>query len=166
MVFVGVLMFGIFVLLRLPTHIFLSADFVLIYFLYFALGSFLFPYIKNFKLENLSFFRKWLYITLVLTSICCAILVYFQKEIYITGWMWSFDYKLIRSVLLYGWDILMALNTIFINIVIARSLDMVFLSKLGQETLIFCGIESISKDGIKSIVFMIFGGEIYKIRSK
>lgn len=144
--------------LQLSENFFLSLDCVLAYFFYFALGSFLYPQIKRFVFRELSWYKRILFIVAVILSGCFAVIVYFQKDYLITRFVWVTSWRILAIITRTAWYSFVALNMIFINIVIARCWKIQFFGKLGRETLIFCGTEKIVKDSLRNVLAMVSGG--------
>lgn len=157
LVFVSVLFYALFCLLKMQAHILLSLDCVLLYFIYFALGSLLYKYIKDFEVFRLSAAGKAVFGVAVICSVVLACLTFFQKGHLVSQVIYLIKFKPLFLIALYGWDIAIALNMIFVSILIAKYWKWGFLGKLGSETLIFCGTEWIIKDGLQSIVEMLGG---------
>lgn len=159
LVLVGLLLYALFYLLKIQAHILLSLDCVLLYFIYFALGSLLYKYIKDFEVSRLSAAGKAFFGVAAVCSVILACLTFFQKGHLVSQVIYLIKFKPLFLIVLYGWDIAIALNMIFVSILIAKYWKWGFLEKLGSETLIFCGTEWIIKDGLQSIVQML-GGNI------
>lgn len=157
LVLVGLLLYALFYLLKIQAHILLSLDCVLLYFIYFALGSLLYKYIKDFEVFRLGIVGKVVFDVMVVCSLMLMCLTFFQKGHLVSQVIYFIRFKPIFLVALYGWDIVIALNGIFVSILIAKYWQWSFLEKLGSETLIFCGTEWIIKDGLQSIVQMLGG---------
>lgn len=157
LLFIGLILYAVHYIFQIRAYLLLSLDWVLLYFVYFALGSLLFPYIQKFNVSKLCGAAKALFGTVTLCSVMLAVMTFFQIDGPIRQ---IINYLRLKPLMLMasgGWDMIIALNMIFISMLIAKYWKWSFLEKLGTETLIFCGTEWINKDGIKHIVQMLGG---------
>ena len=135
----------------------LNLDSAMYYYLYFAIGSAVFPLLSKDSISSAH--RKYSTIASGITLVIAAVLFingpnYFLEKLCSSSTLLAS----IRNPLnLYFYLPISALVLIHANVCISKSLsDILLFRRLGQETLIFCGTENVFKDLLAQI-FVLFG---------
>lgn len=133
---------------------FMGLDSALFYYIYYSLGSLVFPVLKK-TVTTIS--QQILIGGLSIMAIIVTILTYFQAPYWLMGKIIMFSPILNTFQLSIAfYNLFLALVIIYCNVVIAKLLAPVsFLGELGRETLAFCGTEDIAKIAITQLLAMI-----------
>lgn len=135
--------------LNQPTW-FMNVDSALYYYLYFALGSLLYPLI-NVRFSSMTVGVKSLSVVIGALSIVVTIVTYQNGNGWCLAQVFAYVPALleVREAVVSLFHVILALVIIHANILIAKATAHVaLLPKLGRETLVFCGTEQVFKDGL------------------
>ncbi len=146
------------VILKMPNvpSVFFNIDSALYYTLFYCVGDIVYP-----KIENLALFNKNLLHKRIIQLLCIIILMF---TFYVYGKYQNFDVMLMKIAYIMPFDILITYAfqffTIFVtfiliaaNIIVSFALrQSKFLLNIGKNTLILCGLESISVIIVYSIL--------------
>lgn len=130
---------------------FFSIDSALYYLVFYALGAFAFPRIKDKKFSDLVHHGKFELIVVTAAAFVAAVIIYFNET--------AFDILRLPLEPRHFSDVFVsfakAMVIIYVNFVLAHYLSRIaLLPKMGQNTLIYCGTENIIKDTVKSLLTM------------
>lgn len=128
---------------------FFNIDSALFYLFYYALGAVVYPFLKDFrfqKIKNLDGFKKRIAFAatgvLGIIIFIAALLTYFGRKDYL------YIYPIFAKISYFAWlyPIFIAMSIIAVHILLAQKLQhIVMFRKMGKNTLLLCGNESLVK---------------------
>jgi len=138
---------------------FMNLDSALFYYVYYALGSLLFPQINR---EETSASHRVGTVVLITFAFTVTVISYFLTSHWFLGKIATiFPFIKTTKLAVSFFTMIMALIIIYCNITVAKLLaHITFLKELGQETLVFC----LSEDIIKILITLLLAAINLKVR--
>ncbi|HHX73901.1 MAG TPA: acyltransferase family protein [Firmicutes bacterium] len=134
---------------RFVAHWFFSIDSALYFLVYYAAGAAVFPLVKDKSYATLSFRGKAIVLLSAAAALWAGAQIYFHES----GFKVLFQQSRTPQDILVS--LLQALVLIYLNYLLAHLLSAIaLLRKMGQNTLIYCGTEHLSKNTVYSLLSM------------
>lgn len=134
---------ALFILCRLfmrPPSLPFGIDSAMDYIIYYAIGTTIFPFLKNLSFSSFGFLKRTIWSILSILCLAIVVFIYLEGPAYLT-------YPIIINLpLLFQWfvPVIVSLIMIFCVYIVAKAVCTIpLINKMGKETLLYCGTEQI-----------------------